>query len=392
MSSQDPIPPVRNYCVRELFKRNRIFCCRDEPISHRGNSCAAGTCSFESHVLCERDYSSGTKEVGWHSCQQIAPGKCSFNRNLKIGHEIGTSLWSRWQRSRRRCSLEFDGTKIAKSVPEVCKLRILGPGLDSIHFLRKPQDQVPMLHEIQSSRIPYCTFVPFKDTQVEDWQRLNCWSRRYSIQLDRVHISQRMFFRLFFISQARTRCWRKKQVKMDDKQFLRTSQSDTWNWTRRNIDKRRLHENKNGTVSMQVEDAVYWVSSARAQDEGLQFWQTTVECHCCIQFLPSECIYKVIFRNGERVFFFWERLATARPPPKVALKKVPGNCSSSSSKTLLGVHQLAAGNILRKFWWRKRWKNPGNSTEESETSRSRKNCCGVMWQTSLMLKKRLNLK
>ena len=31
----------------------------------------------------------GTKEVDWHSCQQ----------NLKIGHEIGTSLWSRCKRS-----------------------------------------------------------------------------------------------------------------------------------------------------------------------------------------------------------------------------------------------------------------------------------------------------
>ena len=44
-------------------KGNRIFCCRDEPIPHRGISCAAGTCSCESSVLCERDCSYGTKVV-----------------------------------------------------------------------------------------------------------------------------------------------------------------------------------------------------------------------------------------------------------------------------------------------------------------------------------------
>ena len=64
ISSQDPIPSVRNYCERErCCERNRIFCCRDEPVPHRGNSCAAGTCCCESRVLCERDYSHGTKEV-----------------------------------------------------------------------------------------------------------------------------------------------------------------------------------------------------------------------------------------------------------------------------------------------------------------------------------------
>ena len=55
-----------------------------------------------------------------NSCQQMAARRCSFNQNLKIGHKIGTSLWSRWKRSRRRCSLGFDGTEIAICVPEVC--------------------------------------------------------------------------------------------------------------------------------------------------------------------------------------------------------------------------------------------------------------------------------
>ena len=61
--ARTPIPPVRNYYDRAVAKETEIFCCRGEPIPHRGNSCTAGTCSCESRVLCDRDYSHGTKKV-----------------------------------------------------------------------------------------------------------------------------------------------------------------------------------------------------------------------------------------------------------------------------------------------------------------------------------------
>ena len=305
MSSQDPIPPVRNYCVRELFKRNRIFCCRDEPISHRGNPCAAGTCSFESHVLCERDYSSGTKEVGWHSCQQIAPGRCSFNRNLKIGHEIGTSLWSRWQKSRRRCSLEFDGTKIAKCVPEVWKLRILGPGL--IKYISCGSRKIRFLC-CMSSKVQEFLIVHSCHSRTHRWKIDSAWiagSRRYSIQLERVHISQRKFFRLFLNSQARTRCWRKNKQRWTTNSFLRTSQSDIWDCTRRSIDKRRLHETKNGTLSMQVETfsgLCLLGQFSQSTRRRITILADTVECHCCIQFCTIRMHLKGYFSKWRTIF------------------------------------------------------------------------------------------
>ena len=59
--------PTRKELLRESrCKGNRILCCREEPIPHRGNSCTAGTCSCESRVLCDRDYSYG----GRHSTQK----------------------------------------------------------------------------------------------------------------------------------------------------------------------------------------------------------------------------------------------------------------------------------------------------------------------------------
>ena len=64
-------------------------------------------------------------------------------------------------------------------VPEVWKLRILGPGLDEIHLVEKPQDQGPM----PQIKIPYCTFVQSKDTQVKIDSAWVDGSRRYSIHL-----------------------------------------------------------------------------------------------------------------------------------------------------------------------------------------------------------------
>ena len=77
--------------------------------------------SRESSVVPKRSYSCWRKEVEWCSCLQIIQWRIAFSQNLQIGHEIGTSLWSRWKRNWRRFSLEFDGTKTAKCVPEAWK-------------------------------------------------------------------------------------------------------------------------------------------------------------------------------------------------------------------------------------------------------------------------------
>ena len=50
------------------------------------------------------------KEVEWYSC--------FWSGRLKIGHAIGTSLWSTRKGHRRRCSLEINGYRTAKRVSE----------------------------------------------------------------------------------------------------------------------------------------------------------------------------------------------------------------------------------------------------------------------------------
>ena len=80
------------------------------------------------------------------------------SQNLKIGHEIGTSLWSRWKRNRWRCSLEFYGSKTAKRISETWREKILELRLASTHLWRKQHDEVPVLHEFQKFLIVYSCY------------------------------------------------------------------------------------------------------------------------------------------------------------------------------------------------------------------------------------------
>ena len=57
---------------------------------------------------------------------------------------------------------------------------------------------------------------------------------------------------------------------------------------------------------------------SRAQDQGLQFWQTKSVAIITHDIVPGDCIPRVISQNGDRVLF--ESLATPRPAPKVTLK------------------------------------------------------------------------
>ena len=64
--------------------------------------------------------------------------------------------------------------------------------------------------------------------------------------------------------------------------------------------------------------AVYWVKVSRAQDQGLQFWQTKSHAIIVLSLVPSECIYRVRSQNGYRILL--DRLSTPRFVPKVARK------------------------------------------------------------------------
>ena len=132
--------------------------------------------------------------------------------------------------------LGFGGTKIAKCVPEVWKFRILVSGLDWMkHTIwgsqgsHKIRFQCCMSSKAKNSSL-YIRAIPGhtggKLIASELLGHVAIPSRRYSIQLERVHISQRKFFRLYFNSHVRTRCWRKNKQRWTTNSFLRTSQPD----------------------------------------------------------------------------------------------------------------------------------------------------------------------
>ena len=66
------------------------------------------------------------------------------------------------------------------------------------------------------------------------------------------------------------------------------------------------------------QDAENWIKLSRAQDQGLQFWQTKSFALVTNATVPGDCIFQVMSQNGDRVFF--GRLATPRPAPMVTLK------------------------------------------------------------------------
>ena len=103
--------------------------------------------------------------------------------------------------------------------------------------------------------------------------------------------------------------------------------------------------------------AVHWINLARAQDKGLQFWQTRSHAIIVCISVPADCIFKVITQKGEQTLF--ERLSTPRPAPKIVLKshwqlqqlQQPNTLDSSTSagigKPLRGLH-LSTSTVVWK--------------------------------------------
>ena len=63
------------------------------------------------------------------------------------------------------------------------------------------------------------------------------------------------------------------------------------------------------------QDAVCWIKSSRAQDQGLQFWHTKSFAIITYATMPGNCTDRVISQNGDRVIF--ERLATPIQHPRL---------------------------------------------------------------------------
>ena len=63
------------------------------------------------------------------------------------------------------------------------------------------------------------------------------------------------------------------------------------------------------------DEEVHWVKLSRAQEQGLQLWQTKSHAIVAHSLVPADWIYKVICQNGDRILF--ERLPTPRPAPNL---------------------------------------------------------------------------
>ena len=213
------------------------LCCRDEPIPHRGNSCAAGSCSCESCVLCGRDCSHGTKGSGLTFLVT--------NGTRKMICQPKSQNWS-WDwdvimiKMKEKSTALFIGIRWDQDC-EMRSWRVEAQNSWTWIGLNTPLGEATRSGSnvawVPKIKIPFCTFVSVKDIQVEIDSAWIAGSRRYSMQLARVHISNRKFFRLYFNSQVRTRCWRKNKQTWTTNSFLRTSQSGIWDWTTRIIDK-----------------------------------------------------------------------------------------------------------------------------------------------------------
>ena len=95
--------------------------------------------------------------------------------------------------------------------------------------------------------------------------------------------------------------------------------------------------------------AVYWINLARAQDKGLQFWQTRSHATTVCSSVPADCIYKVISQRGEKDFI--RKTLHVSTCAEDCTQTVIGNRSSSSSSQIhlkVNLHQ-ASGNQCERY-------------------------------------------
>ena len=78
---------------------------------------------------------------------------------------------------------------------------------------------------------------------------------------------------------------------------------------------RKVHYRSCWTRNQDTENCV---KLFRAQDQCLEFWQTTSNPIVVNDQVPADCICRVISQNGEQILY--ETMSTPRPAPKVILR------------------------------------------------------------------------
>ena len=129
-------------------------------------------------------------------------------------------------------------------------------------------------------------------------------------------------------------------------------------------------QQKASYVTKYCQKAVYWVRLSKAQDQGLEFWQTksfAIMTHATIH---GDCTDRVTSQNGERVDF--ERLETPRPVPKVTLKKNWQSQQQQHSSSCTDVPSLVKTMAVKEHW--------SGAQDSSELSTGVRTCSGKLGQ------------
>ena len=80
---------------------------------------------------------------------------------------------------------------------------------------------------------------------------------------------------------------------------------------------RTVHYENKETIS---QDGIYWVNLGKAQDNGLQYWQTGSHVVVLYDSVPADCVEKVVSTRGNKILYQW--IPTPCPPPRVVLENV----------------------------------------------------------------------
>ena len=187
-------------------------------------------------------------------------------------------------------------------------------------------------------------------------------------------VSPRMLLWCHFNPHVWTDRWRKRKQRRKTNHLLHTSQSVRGQSTRRTDDlsKRRKVHCHSKWKSRQ--DAVCWINVARAQEKGLQFWQTRSHATIVYNSVPPDCIYKVKCQKGKELYMKdSQHLGLHRKSFSRVLGNHSSSSHSSSSKTPRKVlFQRAPGN-----WCEKRTKALQQTTQNDGASGNR---CEVLSQ------------
>ena len=270
------------------------------------------------------------REVEWHPCLSTFQRTFSRNRSLKFGHEIGTSLWSRRKSNRRRCSLQLEGPKLRKALQKAGGQQFSDS--DSLQYVHEGSNK---------TRCQYCNnsrdvLQYNRAIQGHWWEFDDAWvdrSRRHSIQMERILGSSRMLLRWHFSLQLCTIAGGRASKEGRQTIFftLRNPVADNPDEEEPSDDiskPRQVHYHNKWRLR---QDAVYSFNLARAQDKGLQFWQTRSHATIVCSSVTAYCIFKAI--SPKRCEDFYLKDSRRFVPHRRKYSRVLGNRSSGSSKT-----------------------------------------------------------